>query len=415
MYEEKNNFLRLLPLLMVILIDVMGVVLVLPVLTPLILKIDSGMVSAATSLFTRDFLYGLVLAIFPLFMFLSTPILGDLSDKFGRKKILLLCMLASAISYFISAIGIIYHSLLTLIVSRALAGLAAGTQPIASAAVIDMSSAATKTKHLGWVVLINSVGVILGPLLGGLTTEKKLVSWFGYDTPFLLASLLALLNGIYLWFCFKEKNWVKSSHAIQLTKGFRLFISAFAESKFSLLSLAYFCFILAWSLYFQAINWYFMQVYYYDASKLGLFLGYIGVVFFIATGVITRIMLRIFSNEIIVFLIFMGLMTLANIGSALSHAEYAQWLWAILNAMSNVICYTIILSLFSSLVGEESQGWIMGVSGAIGAITWGIGSIIAGPLGYLNIQAPFWTAGMLCIASFIFMLIYARYTSRCKF
>ena len=69
---------------MVIFLDVAGIILVLPVLTPLILQTDSGIVPAGTPLILRDFLYGLSLGIFPLFMFFSTPILGDLSDKFGR-------------------------------------------------------------------------------------------------------------------------------------------------------------------------------------------------------------------------------------------------------------------------------------------------------------------------------------------
>src|SRR5579885_851404 len=90
--KSKSTLMTMLPLFMVILIDVMGIVLVLPVLTLLILQPDSGMVSAGTSPFLRDFYYGLAMALYPLFMFFSTPILGDLSDKF-RKNILLLCLL----------------------------------------------------------------------------------------------------------------------------------------------------------------------------------------------------------------------------------------------------------------------------------------------------------------------------------
>jgi DHA1 family tetracycline resistance protein-like MFS transporter len=408
MQTNKTGFLSLLPLYMVILLDVMGVVLILPVLTPLILQVDGSILPAGTSLFLRDVLYGFALAVFPLFMFFSTPILGDLSDKFGRKKILLLCLFAGAISYLISAIGVIMHSLFVLILGRVIAGLAAGTQPIASAAIIDFSDAHTKTRNLGWIVLVSSIGIIIGPLVGGITSEKSLISWFGYETPFLVASVLALLNAIYLYFSYAEIAPIKSKVPVKISKGFVLFIAAFTEQKFRLLSFTYFSFILAWSLYFQAISWFFMQNYQYSSGKLGLFIGYIGVVFVIATTFIVHVAMKFFDDEMKTFLFFVALMAIANIGCAFSTSELSQWLWVILNATSNVICYTVSLSLFSNLAGKDSQGWIMGVAGSLAAITWTVGGVIAGPLGYLDIRVPLLTAGIFCIISFVLMLLYQR-------
>lgn len=405
---NRNNFLSLLPLFMVIFLDVAGIILVLPVLTPLILQTDSGMVPAGTLLILRDFLYGFSLAIFPLFMFFSTPILGDLSDKFGRKTILLLCLIGSAISYLIAGIGVIYGSLFILLASRALAGLAAGTQPIATAAIIDMSTPQTKTKNLAWVVFTSSIGLILGPAVGGIAAEKSLVSWFSYETPFFFAAGVSILNAILLQFSFKEAAQNKPSPAIHLTKGFRLFIAAFTEKRFRLLSVLYFCFILAWSLYYQTINWFFMEKYHYSVGKLGLFVSFIGIIFAATTSLIARFILRFFAHETNAFSFFIFTMAIANLGAALSQAEIAQWLWVILNAASNVICFTVALSIFSNSANHESQGWIMGVTGAIGAITWTVGGLIAGPLGYINIHVPLWTAGILCLLSFLLMLIYQR-------
>ncbi|MBV9575381.1 MAG: hypothetical protein JO149_02020, partial [Gammaproteobacteria bacterium] len=83
-------------------------------------------------------------------------------------------------------------------------------------------------------------------------------------------------------------------------------------------------------------------------------------------------------------------------------------LWVILNAASDVICFTVALSIFSNLANHESQGWIMGVTGSIGAITWTIAGLIAGPLGYTSIYTPLWVAGILCLISFGLMLVYKR-------
>ncbi|HSW71007.1 MAG TPA: MFS transporter, partial [Gammaproteobacteria bacterium] len=353
-------------------------------------------------------LYGLSLAIFPLFMFLSTPILGDLSDKFGRKKILLLCLIISSLSYVIAAVGIIYGSLLMLFASRALGGLAAGTQPVATAAIIDFSSPQTKTKNLAWVVFNSSLGLILGPALGGITADKNILSWFSYETPFFVAAGVCFLNALLLQLFLQEASPAKTGVTIHLTKGFTLFMTALTEQKFRLLSILYFCFLLAWGLYYQTINWLFLKEFNYSVAKLGLFVSFIGVIFAFGTGMVVRFILRFFSSEINIFTFFIFTMALANVGAAMSNSELAQWLWVILNAASNVICLTVALSIFSNLVDQKSQGWIMGVTGSIGALTWTIGGLIAGPLGYLSIYLPLWIAGSLCFTSFVLMIIYRK-------
>ena len=408
MTRPKTDFFTLLPLFMVILLDVAGIILVMPVLTPLILQTSSSILPASTPLLWRDFLYGLSLSIYPLFMFFSTPILGDLSDKFGRKKILMLCLIASSVSYFVAGFGVLAHQLLFLFLGRAIAGLAAGTQPIATAAIIDASTPDNKTKHLAWVVFSCSIGLILGPAVGGITAEKNLVGWFGYDTPFFLAGILCLINAVLLHFSFKNLFIQKVNQPIQLTKGFKLFIAAFIEKKFRLLSLVYFCFILAWSLYYQTINWFFLEKFQYTVGKLGLFVAFIGIIFAFTTSLAGKYLLRLFPSEVSAFMFFIFTMAIANLGAALSHSELAQWLWVILNASSDVICYTVALSIFSNLAGNESQGWIMGVTGSIGAITWTVGGLIAGPLGYINIHIPLWTSGFLCLISFLFIILYKK-------
>ncbi len=399
----------LLPLFMVILIDVMGIVLVLPVLTLLILQPDSSLVPVGTSPFLRDFYYGFAMALYPLFMFFSTPVLGDLSDKFGRKTILILCLFLSALSYFVSAISIAYGSLFFFLASRAIAGLAAGTQPIASAAIIDLSSAENKTKNLAWVVFVSSIGLIIGPLIGGVTAQSNMTNWFNFKTPFYLAGLIALLNIVFLFTTYHEKREQTQKHAIQLTKGFMLFLAAFLQARFRMLSILFLCYMLAWSLYFQTINWFLLETFHYTTTKLGLFTGFIGVVFAITTSFVVRILLKFISSETATYATCSILMAIAAAGSAMSNSEITQWLWMIMLAGSEVLCFTFILSIFSNLADKDSQGWIMGVTGSLGAISWTIGGLVAGPLGYVSIHLPLWVAAGLSFCSFGLMTYY-RYT-----
>lgn len=406
--NQSSGLLKLLPLFMVILIDVMGIVLVLPVLTMLILQPESSIVPADTSLLLRDFYFGFAIALYPLFMFFSTPILGDLSDKFGRKPILLFCLLLSAISYLISAVGIELNSLFIFLASRGIAGLAAGTQPIASAAIIDYSTPQTKTKNLAWVVFMSSIGLIVGPLIGGVTAEASVSSWFNYKTPFYLAAFVSVLNMALLYLLYNEEKPERKSHTIHLLKGFTLFLAAFLEAKFRVLSLTFFTFMLAWSLYFQTMSWYLLDQFHYTTAKLGLFTGFIGVIFAVTTSIIVRIVMRFVDSQTAAFAGCAFIMCIAAFGSAMSSSEISQWLWVIMLASSEVLCFTFILSIFSNLAGSEQQGWIMGVTGSLGAITWTVGGMIAGPLGYVSIHLPLWIAGVLSFSSFALMMLYRR-------
>jgi MFS transporter, DHA1 family, tetracycline resistance protein len=403
--SQRTHLLTLLSLLMVIFLDIMGILLVLPVLTTLLLQSDS-ILPLATSLKWRTFIYGFSLALFPLFMFFSTPILGDLSDRFGRKKILLACLIGGAISYLISAIAIEFSHLSLLLISRIIAGLAAGTQSIASAAIIDLSTPNTKTRYLSWITMVSSIGVIIGPILGGITAEKNLSVYFGHETPFIFAALLGFMNAIFLFFTYKDHEIKVQGQSINLTKGFILFLSAFSKPKFRLLSLSAICYFLAWSLYFQAIGWFLMKAFHYSEGKIGLFMGYIGAIGALALACIMRIALNFFTTEKNTYIFFVAITGLAITACTFtSSSELSQWLWVMLGAMGDVICYTLLLSLFSNLADDRSQGWIMGVVNAIAAMTWALGGLLVGPLGYINILLPFWIGGLLCLFSFIFILL----------
>lgn len=348
------------------------------------------------------------MSLYPLAMFFSTPILGDLSDKFGRKKILAICLVFDAISYLIAVLGIYYNNLSVVLFSRILGGLAAGTQSIATAAIIDLSTSPKSKEHnLSWVVFIDSVGLILGPVLGGVTADSDIVSWFDYTTPFYITALLSLVNLALLYFCFdaqSKKKWKR----IHLTKGFKLFMSAFTQKKFRLLSILFSCYILAWSMYFQAINFYLSQKFNYNSTSLGLFVGFIGVLLAISSLVFSKWLRKLFDSQTTAYAVCITLMGIACLGAALCPSELSQWLWVILLAISEVLCFSISLSLFSGLVNEVSQGWIMGVNSALGAIIWALGAFLAGPLGYIALSLPFWISGILCLISGGLMLLYKR-------
>ena len=154
------------------------------------------------------------------------------------------------------------------------------------------------------------------------------------------------------------------------------------------------------------MNWFLLETFHYSTAQLGLFTGAIGLVFAITTSAVVRILLKFISSETATFAVCALLMAVASVGSAMSNSELAQWLWMILLAGSEVLCFTFILSIFSNLADNESQGWIMGVTGSLGAITWTVGGLLAGPMGYVSIHLPLWVAAGLSFCSFWLMVLY---------
>lgn len=249
------------PLFLIIIIDAMGLSLVLPVVTSLILNAHSPLLSQYLSPFIKNILFGSTLMLYPLGMFFGAPILGDLSDHYGRKRILLICLLGAAVGYLIAGIGVAVSSLLLLLAGRFICGLMAGSQPIAQATIADITTGKQRTVLMSFIILAVALGIVFGPLIGGGLSHLQLSHNENYVAPFLVAMSLALLNAAWLKYGFHETFFPKHKNKIQLTKGFSMFIHAFKSHNIRKLSIVFLCFIVGWSLYFQNLPLYLTKTY----------------------------------------------------------------------------------------------------------------------------------------------------------
>ncbi len=249
MKNEKNFWMMAGPVLLVIFIDGMGLGLVVPVLNAILF--DSGshfFTGTPLSPLMHNMIYGLTIALYMFCWFFGAAFLGDLSDKIGRKKSLLICLLGAAFSYLVSALAVVTHSLTLLLLGRIIGGFTSGSQPIAQAAIVDLSSEADKARNIGYVLMSMSLGFILGPLLGGLLADKQLMPWFNYSTPFYFTAIISLLNAVLLLIWFKETSVIQSgAFSIRINHAINIFISAFKHEKVAKLSVIFAIFIFGWS------------------------------------------------------------------------------------------------------------------------------------------------------------------------
>lgn len=398
------NLKIFLSLFLVIIVDTMGMGIIFPVLSPLVLEQSSTLVSTTTSIPTREMLYGGIMGIFSLFLLIGAPLLGDFSDSVGRKRALLICVTGTGLSFFLCAAGIWQSSLILLFLGRALNGFTAGSNSIAQAAIADMSTAANKAKNLGLITLANCVGFVVGPAFGGYFAEHPFIHSVGFSAPFVIAACLAFINILFLiLFVRDHKKQVRRPFHFKLSLGVSIFMDAIRRPSVRIAALLFLFLQLGWSIYFQFISIILVQTYHYGATQIGFFLTFIGLLFTICLTFLVRFLFNLTSTAIIMRVSFF-ILTVALILCPLMKTESHQWFITIPIAFSIGLLYTGGLALFSNAVKKSEQGWVMGVSAAVAAVAWTFGSGLAGFLGRWGLEWPFMFAAFSTLSGFMLSL-----------
>lgn len=391
-------------LFLVLVIDAMGFGLILPILAPLFLKGASDLLPMGVTAAGRDFYYGLTMAIFFLASFFGSPFMGDLSDQLGRKKTLLLCLAGISLGYLISAIGIGFKSLWVLIGGRFLSGFAAGSQPIAQATIIDISTPENKTFNIGLMTLASCVGFTIGPLIAGFFTNTKIPGLWGFTTPFIIAAVLALINLICIQLFVAETRPIINRQKLRLGQALQALGLALKIKKLQVLMVIFVLFQLAWGIYFQFSSLYLAQHNHYSPQEIGLFMAFIGLCFSLVFTVLARILLRFFGLRQLI-LACMGLFIFALLMITLFHGELVFWLSVIPLSIGTALNYSTLNTLFSNRVSANQQGMIMGVTGSLGALAWLIAGLSMGFWTQFGMDMPF-IAGIGLTIIVIFLVLY---------
>lgn len=411
---QSKSLLANMPLFVVIFIDGMGLSLLFPILNSIIVDPASNFLPHSMLHSTRDVLYGVVVGVFMLCWFFGAAILGDLSDKVGRKRALIVCLIGSFFGYLLSAFAILGQSLALLIVGRVIAGFTAGSQPIAQAAIVDISPPEHKARNIGLILLAASLGFVFGPVIGGVLSDHRLVSWFAFSTPMYFAALVSLLNALFLWFSFSETYVVSGKPRIRFHHAINIFISAFKNPKIRYLSLVFLIMIFGWSDYFTFISMFMFEKFGASPLQVSLFLALMGCGFAVGCG----FLVDFFSKRYpLPALVVVGCVATA-IGvflTVLSNKVWLPWVFSFFIALSIAMAYSIILAIFSNQVDDTEQGWVMGVTGSIMALCFGLNSLLSGFIAAYGAGLPLVLAAIGLLASGILMIFYksksAKHTS----
>ncbi len=389
--QQQNGTVYLIPLLVIIFMDTLGLSLVIPLLNPLLLDSATSFVNGDITQSGRYFLYGLTLGIYSLATFFGAPILGELSDKLGRKRILFLCIMGTFVGYALAIYAVISKLFILFLISRVIDGFTAGSLPIAQAAIVDASHESTKTANIGKILFAASLGYITGPILGGFLSDPHISPWFTLSTPLFVAALLALINGLWLQLMFNETHFVSRPIKIHWLAGLGILRQGFALKSIRQLVILFLLLQLGWAAYSQFAGLFLSSKFHFTSSQIGLFLGLLGLGYGLMFLGLLKPLTQRYSLQRLTLMAF-ATVSIATLITTLTPNAWGAWLMAIPAAMGLAGGYAVLISRFSDQVDPSKQGRIMGLTGAIAAFSFGVIGLVEGLLTDINTSAPMWTA-----------------------
>lgn len=218
--EEKK---QLWVILLIVFIGFIGTSIAYPIFPPLFLHPGPHSIIPSTwNENTRSLFLGLALAAYPFGQFVGSPILGGCSDRYGRKRMLMLSLTGSVLGYLLSALALQFNWLWILLFSRFITGLMEGNLAIVRAMATDLESI-SRYKSIGRINGMSAIGYVMGPLVGGFLSDNTLVAWFSFAFPFFLSMLFSLAAAILAACLLHEKQTLPSSHELTIWKRFNLF------------------------------------------------------------------------------------------------------------------------------------------------------------------------------------------------
>lgn len=373
-------------IILTVLIDVVGIGIVIPVLP---YYVESFGASA--------FVTTLLFAVFSLFAFFSSPLLGKLSDRYGRRPMLIVSIASTALGWFVFAGA---SNLAMLFVGRIIDGMAAGNFPVAQSYLIDLArNEKERSANLGVIGAVFGVGFIVGPAIGAA------LGAISPALPFWIVGVLATINCIGAIFFLPETNRKTNFQAKISFHPFAPISSAIKDKVLHSRYITFFLFGLATAIVQSVFALYAHDQFGYTTAQTGTLFALMGVGMVINQGfLLHKFWLKKFSEawlETWLFLPFALAFIIMGFG-----VLPAFFLGMALNVFSQSVIRVVISSRASGIAGDMRRGEVLGIMASIISIAMVVGPIAAGALFEWHRSLPFFLASLSLLAAFAVMKWY---------
>ncbi|MFT7346013.1 MAG: DHA1 family tetracycline resistance protein-like MFS transporter [Cryomorphaceae bacterium] len=360
--SRKGSKASLIFIFITILIDVIGIGIIIPVFPTLLTELSGLGLSEASRI------GGWLIGAYALMQFFFAPVLGAMSDRYGRRPIILIALLGLGIDYIFHAWA---PTIAFLFVGRLLAGITGASFTVATAYIADISTPEKKAQNFGLVGAAFGLGFILGPVIGGLTAE------YGVRVPFLVAAGLSLVNFLYGFFVLPESlppekriaeiNW-KMVNPFSTFKHFKAFPALLG------FMIPFFLIYIAGHAIQSTWTFYTMYRFEWNEATVGYSLAVVGIVVAIVQGGLVKYVVRAIGEKLTV-IVGMSLWSLGLILFASANREWMMFAYILPYCLGGVAAPTL-QGIMSNLVPDTMQGRLQGILTSIMSLT----SILGPPL-----------------------------------
>lgn len=358
----KNPRLALIFILITVFIDILGLGIIVPVLPGLLEELTAERVSSAAAY------GGFLIAVYALMQFVFSPILGNLSDRFGRRPILLASLLGLTLDYLLMGFA---PTIIWLFIGRIIAGIMGAAISTATAYIADISEKEKRAQNFGLIGAAVGAGFIIGPAIGGHLGE------FGTRLPFFAAAALAFINFIYGLFVLPESLGMRKRRRFEMKRANPLgTILSLKKYPFVLSFLGVlFFFSLAGQAYPSIWSFFTIERFHWTPSQIGISLTAFGLMFAVVQGALIRPAIKHLGE---VWTVVMGLAfaSVGFFGMAFIDTVVGLYIFLIPGALGGFVVPGIN-GIMSNRVEDNAQGELQGGVNAVNSITAVIGPLAA--------------------------------------
>lgn len=377
-------------------LDILGIGLIVPILPKLVEELAGGGVDRAS------FYYGWLAGLYALMQFLFAPVLGNLSDRFGRRPVILLSLFGSGLDYFLLAWA---PTLPWFFLGRIISGISGANYSAAAAYIADVSTPERRAANFGLIGAAFGLGFIFGPALGGW------LGHYGLRVPFIAAGVLTLLNWLYGLFILPESLKPENKRAFELRRANP--IGALLDLRRHRLvlglSFSYFLSSIAHQVYPSIWVLYTGYRYGWDTKQTGLSLALVGLMAAIVQGGLTRRIIPAIGERRAALVGF-AIMAVVLIAYGLAPEGWMVYGIIVIGSLSG-IAPPAIQGMISRTVADNEQGGIQGSLTSLQSVAGAIGPPLAtGIFGYfISAKAPalvpgapfFFSSAIVVMAAFL--------------
>lgn len=353
---------------------------------------------------------GILFSIYSWMQFFFAPVLGRLSDRYGRRPILFISLLGSAVGYFVIGFA---GTLSLVFLGRIIGGVTGGNISTAQAYIADVTSKENRAKGMGLFGAAFGLGFILGPAIAGILSK------YGVHVPFYFAAGLSLANAIALFFILPE-SLKKHPEGTMPARKNRLveLLESFRDRRFGVINVVCVLLVTAFSIMTYAFVLFTSFRFGYNAEQNGYLFAYVGLISIIGQGFLFGRLVKRFGESVLTafgcVLMVASLAVFPFLGPEAGGLRSLLIVSAVLS-FGNALASPALTSLVSKISHEHEQGKALGIFQSGASLARAIGPTIGGVLLNNSLNAvdnftvarTFWTASAIMLAAFLASVYFA--------